>query len=327
MPLTTLLRVLPRGGAILCFHGVRSGNQPDGGGIHVDAARLGGVLEVAREVGSIVPLSTLIDRQAGGRSTNGLIAITFDDACLSVQQLAAPLLRAHGAPASVFAVREAAEAGSAFWWDRLSLLDQVMTPEEWAQLGRALGMEDHAAPGRATRARDTIVARHKGALPDAAAAVFTAAEARLGPGPHYDRSMTTDELAALARDPLFEVGVHTVTHRALPLLSDAEIHHEITDCHAWLLEEIPSPLPILAIPYGLRDDRARRIALTAGMRDVLRIAPRTVRDATITTGYPRFMVSERRSGWRLGAALAGLQELAKVLGLRGGPDDPVMPQV
>jgi peptidoglycan/xylan/chitin deacetylase (PgdA/CDA1 family) len=324
-PLSPLLRLLPRGGAILCLHGIRSGAQPDGGGIHVDASRFAGVLEVAGTVGSIVPLSELVDRHSKGRSTSGLVAITFDDACLSVLRLAAPLLRAHGAPATVFAVRAAAESGGAYWWDRLSLLEPGLLPEERERLACAVGLPDGVAADGGARVRDAIVARHRGALPEAAAAVFTAAEGRLRQVPDYDRSMATTELVELARDPLFDVGVHTVTHRALPLLSDAEIHHEIADCHVWLLEEIRSPLPLLAIPFGLRDDRTRRIAIDAGMQDVLRIAPRTVRRDTTATGYPRFMVSERRSGWKLGAGLAGLQEIARALGVRPGPDDPVMP--
>lgn len=325
MLLSPLLRLLPRGGAILCFHGIRSGAQPDGGGIHVDTAQFAGALDVARDVAAIVPLAELVERHSKGRSTSGLLAITFDDACLSVLSIAAPLLRAHEAPASVFAVRSAAETGRAYWWDRLSLLGPRLGPEDWDRLASVVGLPAGLSAGGGALVRDAIVAGHRGALPDEAAALFTTVEGRLGHAPEYDRAMTTAELVELARDPLFDVGVHTVTHRALPLLSDAEIHHEIADCHGWLLGAIRSPLPLLAIPYGLRDDRTRRIAIGAGMRDVLRIAPRTVRVGTTATGYPRFMVSARRSGWKLGIGLLGLQEIARALGARGGPDDPVMP--
>jgi peptidoglycan/xylan/chitin deacetylase (PgdA/CDA1 family) len=319
-----MLRLLPRGGAILCFHGIRSVGQTDGGGIHVHGSDLAGVLDVARHVGQFVPLDTLIDRHVAGKGTSGRIAITFDDACLSVRDLAAPLLRAVDAPASVFAVRDAAEAGAVYWWDRLSLLEKVMNADEWSRLAVAIGMADTVNPARGTQARDVIVRRHQGALPPGASAVFDVTEARLGTA-NYDRSMTTEELTELARDPLFTLGVHTVTHRTLPFLSDAEVHCEVADCHAWLREVTPAPLPLLAIPYGLRDDRTRRIALEAGMRDVLRIAPRTVRTSTVATGFPRFMVSAQRSGWKLGAALMGLREMALAFGLRKGPDDPDMP--
>jgi len=137
--------------------------------------------------------------------------------------------------------------------------------------------------------------------------------------------MTTSELEILGRDPFFTPGVHTVTHRALSLLSDEEVHCEVADCYAWLCDVTPSPLPLLAIPYGLRDDRMRRIARGAGMRDVLRIAPRTARTTTASNGFPRFHGFGTAIGMEAWSGLAGLQELARALGLRGGPEDPVMP--
>ena len=149
MSLPGLFRILPQGGAILCLHGIRSDSQPDGGGIHVDTRQLAGVLEVARRIGDFVPVDALIDRSAAGKSTSGLIAITFDDACLSVRDLAAPMLRAAGAPATIFAVRDAAETGSPYWWDRLSLLEAAMTTGEWDRFAAALGMSD-TGPGRAS---------------------------------------------------------------------------------------------------------------------------------------------------------------------------------
>ncbi len=281
------------------------------------------MLDVVQGVARIVPLAEILSLHEAGKSTTGLAALTFDDACLSIQTVAAPMLRARGVPASVFAVRDAALSGVPYWWDRLSLLTDRLLPEEWATLAAALGMPDGGADH--DRARDTIVARHRGTLPDPAAAVFATAEARLGVATGYDRSMTTAELAALAADPLFDIGIHTVTHRALPLLTDEEMRAEIADCHAWLAESLPSVLPVLAIPFGLRDDRTLRLARDTGMRAVLRIAPRMVRGTNCATGYPRFMVSERRSGWKLGAGLLGVQELLRNLGLRDGPDDPVMP--
>jgi hypothetical protein len=77
-------------------------------------------------------VDAVLERHAAGKSTSGLIAITFDDACLSVRALAVPMLRDAGAPASIFVVRDAAERGSTYWWDRLSLLENVMSADEWA---------------------------------------------------------------------------------------------------------------------------------------------------------------------------------------------------
>lgn len=314
------------GATIFCFHGIRGEEQPDGGGIHVREAYLRHALGMAKRLGTVVPLRDLISRCRAGKSSAGLVALTFDDACLSVLRVAAPIMRETGTHATVFGVREASESGTPFWWDRLSQLAPLLSPAEWESLFASLDIPPSAIPasdpGRV--ARDTVIVRHRGALPPRALELLQAAEARHGAAEHYDRAMTTEELAALAADAHFEIGVHTTTHRVLPLLSDAEVESEVRECHDWLREALPQVLPVLAIPYGLRDERTAPLAKRAGMEAVLRIAPRNVTRWDVE-GLPRFSMSERRSGWKLGAALLGAYEWVHSSGLRTGAGDPPMP--
>src|SRR5262245_46379476 len=107
MPLSTLLHWLPGGGTILCFHGIRGETQPDGGGIHVRAGSLRDAVAMAQATGRVVPLREIIELARAGRSSAGLVALTFDDACRSVAEVALPILRAAAAPATIFAVRDA----------------------------------------------------------------------------------------------------------------------------------------------------------------------------------------------------------------------------
>src|SRR4051812_6690625 len=66
-------------GSILCFHSVA--DQPlDPGSPHVSPATLRMVIAAARRVGTIVPLREILARHRAGRSTRGMVAITFDDA-------------------------------------------------------------------------------------------------------------------------------------------------------------------------------------------------------------------------------------------------------
>lgn len=321
-----MLGWLPRGGTILCFHGVRADEQPDGGGIHVTERTLREGIALATTLGTIVPLRDLIARSREARSTAGLVALTFDDACLSVARLAAPAIRQAGAHATIFAVRSASESGVPYWWDRLSLVAPLLTLDEWGQLFAGLETRLPVNGDEAARvARDAVIARHRGLLPAAAHAVLAAVEARHRLHELYDRSLSPAELAALASDAHFEIGVHTVTHRALPLLSDDEIEAEIRDCHGWLRDLLAAPLPILAIPYGLRDERTVPVARRAGMEAVLRIAPRNVMPQWDESGLPRFSMSERRRGWKLGAAVLGVYEWAHALGLKSGRGDPSLP--
>lgn len=325
MPLSTLLHWLPGGGTILCFHGIRGEAQPDGGGIHVRAGFLRDAVAMAQSSGRVVPLREILDLARAGRSSAGLVALTFDDACRSVAEVALPILRAAAAPATIFAVRDASTSGQPFWWDRLSLVVPLLEPAEVQQLASALGAEPSAGAETSRALRDAVISRHRGALPPEANLVLARIEARHQLLPRYDCAMSGDALRQLAVDPLIDIGVHTCTHRALPLLSDAEAGEEIAGCHAWLRDLLGNVLPVLAIPYGLRDERTSALARTHGMEAVLRIAPRNVGARWDESGFPRFSMSERRSGWKLRAALLGAYEWAAALRGSETGGDPVMP--
>lgn len=146
MPLSTLLHWLPGGGTILCFHGIRGETQPDGGGIHVRASFLRDAVAVAQSTGRIVPLREMIELARAGRSSAGLVALTFDDACRSVSEVALPILRAAGAPATVFAVRDASTSGQPYWWDRLSLVIPLLDPSGVNQPGRRSALDQSVWP-------------------------------------------------------------------------------------------------------------------------------------------------------------------------------------
>ena len=317
------LRRLSSGGTILCFHGIREAGQPDSGGIHVSEGVLRAAIALVAAQATVVPLRDVIGRSRSGRSTAGLVALTFDDACLSVSRLAAPVIREAGVHATIFAVRAASESGTPYWWDRLSLVAPLLTTEEWVRLFATLGITPVADGQDAARvARDAIITRHQGALPTAVDDFLCGFETRHGLTGRYDRAMSAAELVALASDPHFELGVHTATHRALPVLSDAEIEREIAGCDDWLRGVVGRVLPVLAVPYGLRDDRTAPLARRVGMEAVLRIAARNVMPRWDEAGLPRFSMSERRTGWKLRAALLGAYEWAYTARLPAGQGDP-----
>lgn len=313
---------------MFCLHGIRTGTQPESGGIHVTADQLREIVDVSTELGSMVPLEVIVTRLASGKDVAGLVALTFDDACRSVARVAAPILRSAGAHATVFAVQDASSGAAPYWWDRLSLCQPHFDPHHWEQLFGALGEASvPPGPGLERRARDLIVARHRGILPAAAAYLFEEVEASYGLASIYDRALTGAELATLARDPHFGIGVHTVSHPALPLLQDHEVVDQVRQCHRWLLDWIPDALPYLAIPFGLRDDRTYRLARDAGMTSVMRIAARTASRSGAAEGIPRFMASPRRSGWKLQAAILGVYDWAQSMGLARDAGDPPVPVI
>jgi peptidoglycan/xylan/chitin deacetylase (PgdA/CDA1 family) len=124
------------------------------------------------------------------------------------------------------------------------------------------------------------------------------------------RSMTFAELAQLATIPSVEVGVHTVSHPVLPLLSDADLRQEIAAAYADLRERFAAVLPILALPFGLYDERTLRIARAAGMTASLSVASANL-NGTHREALPRYCVTRSDTPAKLGLRLLGLRDLVR----------------
>lgn len=96
------------GGRTLCYHSV---GQPEFGVNDVTPARFRRQIELSLESGR---LFTAASRVADGLAGPADLAVTFDDGARSVLTAAAPILREHGVPFTVFVVgRWAEEAGQA----------------------------------------------------------------------------------------------------------------------------------------------------------------------------------------------------------------------
>jgi peptidoglycan/xylan/chitin deacetylase (PgdA/CDA1 family) len=72
------------------------------------------------------------------------------------------------------------------------------------------------------------------------------------------------ELEELAHDPLVAVGAHSVSHPALPRLSDAEAWYEIDGSRRELLRRLSVQVQAFAYPAGLYGEREARMVRAAG---------------------------------------------------------------
>jgi peptidoglycan/xylan/chitin deacetylase (PgdA/CDA1 family) len=63
-------------------------------------------------------------------------------------------------------------------------------------------------------------------------------------------SMTWEEIAWLAGDPLVTIGAHTVSHSALAKLSDAQVEYEMAESRRLIGEHIGQRPRHFAYPYG-----------------------------------------------------------------------------
>ncbi len=297
---------------------------------NIDASLLNEGLELLRSLGRIVPLEEIVARLAAGQHVRGLFAVTFDDAYAGLADLALPVLRRHAAPATIFAVSGALLAGDSFWWDRIEDLHSHIPAGRWQQFEHDLGLppgygtSEVAEYGTLRPLRQWMLGRFQGRQDIIVSRLLDALEHEVGYRTTM-RSMRTEELRELARDPLIAVASHTVTHAALSQLSDADARAEIAQAHADLRATGFNPLPLFAAPYGMGDARTISLAREAGMTAVLGTASRTLGGARIERPIPRFVMSSARRGARLGRQLAGTTDFAKRILGRTEPDWPARP--
>jgi peptidoglycan/xylan/chitin deacetylase (PgdA/CDA1 family) len=313
------------GGTILAFHGLLTEDCPGVGSAHIPFSTFCQWIRLARRLGEIVPLSELVRRHQTGRRTAGLVSITFDDAyAVLAQSECIRFLTRERLPITIFVVTSAAARGAAYWWDRVDDLFVRVSPERWRTFEIECGLPDEyrkkqpRADGPVRPLRQWILAAYAGRWPvelqDALAALEHDAAHRT-----RQRSMTYDELAIVTRLPDVAVGVHTDTHPVLPLLDDVELRREVAVSYDALRSHFAHTLPILAIPFGLYDERTIRIARAAGMETSMTLDGRPVTDAMSKLAIPRVCLTSADTRLSLAAHLVGAREVFRRVGHREAP--------
>ena len=216
-------------------------------------------LELLQSLGRIVPLGEITRARSNGLT----VAITFDDGYADNALVAAPLLEARDAPATVFVVAGAVGSGRAFWWDRLAGL--VGLEQYWPLWDRLRVLP-------AERIEEELQA--------------------LGPEPEADgRPLSEDELSALAAGPV-EVGAHTLTHPSLPALPTEARRREIAGSRERLEELVGRPLDAFAYPYGDYDSATVRLVKRSGFRTACTIHENRLSRLSSSFLLPRYPVRD-----------------------------------
>jgi peptidoglycan/xylan/chitin deacetylase (PgdA/CDA1 family) len=302
-------------GAILCFHSVTTTALAAEGSAHVSADAFKSFVRVVRGLGEVVPLSELVRRHAANQSTAGLMAITFDDAYAAILTELTDFISRQAVPIAVFAVTDAAATGARFWWDRIEDLYPRVSLDRWRAFETACGLPDAYRQGQPPEhgplrpLRQWLLAAHTGRWPAELEPALHALEQEVGHQTVH-RAMTFRELAALASMSEVELGVHTVSHPVLPLLSDGELRHEIGHAYDALRERFANVLPMLAVPFGLYDKRTLGVARSAGMAASFTLAGR-LNDATDVCALPRLCLTRDDTAAKLGLRLLGVSDLLR----------------
>lgn len=254
---------------------------------------------------NVLPLSKALAALDAGKLPPRAICITFDDGYRSVHDLALPVLREFGLPATVFVTSGFIGEGN-MWNDRIIEAVQGLK-------SHTLDLSDH---GLGSYALDTLEARKltlghltersKYLPPPARQALVERLEAMVGDDLASGLMLTPAMILNLQRSGI-DIGAHTVTHPILTSLDNETARLEIVAGKADLEEIIGQPVRLFAYPNGKPgmdfDDRHAAMVREAGFDAAFTTLP-----GPITRGHDRFQLARSRP-WDKTPLMFGLRLL------------------
>lgn len=299
-------------GVILLYHRVVEG-PPDRQLLGVTPAHFSEHLEILAERCTPVHLHEL-QRPRGRRLSRAAVAVTFDDGYADNLLQAKPLLERRQVPATVF-VASGHLGGTEFWWDELAevLLDTPLLPTiltcRVGAVERTWNLTDAAEAYRDWNVAQANVgdrgeaykelcellggldARERERVLDQVAR-WAGAERRARAD--Y-RAMTPEQLVALAKGELVEIGGHTVTHPRLSALPLRAQFREMREGKTRLESLLGRPVTGFSYPFGGPPDftlGSMAMARLAGFRLACANYPGRVHRFSPTFALPRFIVRD-----------------------------------
>lgn len=182
------------------------------------------------------------------------VILTFDDGFRNHAEVAAPILRKHQIPAIFFVSSRHSSPGKYLWFSYLRALQDRFPAERLYFRGESFDMSPDHRRLSVDRLRELLLS-----LRPHPAAMYEAIEQELPPLDEFvhewelrDRyaGMTVDQLAEVARDPLFSIGIHTIDHPFLTRCEPKETARQIHGNKIWIERISGQKCNSIAYPSG-----------------------------------------------------------------------------
>ena len=248
------------------------------------------------------------------------LVVTFDDGYVDNLWNAAPLMERYETPATIFIAPSYIGSRREFWWDELERI--ILRPKKLpGELQLAVeGRMEVWLLGAARdyteeeRSADLAWSVNRQGSPSKRCELYRAVHRALQPLHDADRllaldrlkvwsgdtgiartshlCLTLDEVTALNKFDLIEIGAHTSTHRALPSAPEGIQRHEIRDSKADLERILCTPVVNFAYPYGLVGERTAVIVREEGFVSACSTRPSALYDDADLFALPRLKVGD-----------------------------------
>ncbi|MEZ4310489.1 MAG: polysaccharide deacetylase family protein [Polyangiaceae bacterium] len=250
---TAALPKMERGGLIFMFHGVAE--EPSPYRLAVSRAFFEGFCATVAEGYDVLPLAELEERRRAGTLPARAVAITFDDGWADNHDIAWPVLRAHGLPATVFVTTGTIGGEKQLWFHRLAHIFEKANPEElpvcvgpWTFTLDTDG-EREATVGRIGADLKKMPAAQREEMLAALGEAFGVTDF----SPLAREMLTWDQLRAMDAGG-FAVEAHTVTHPILGAESIEDAAREIAESREVLSGKLGRAVDLFAYPNGKDED-------------------------------------------------------------------------
>lgn len=306
------------GGLILMYHRIAE-LENDPWQMSVNPSHFEEHLEVLKKYTQPLTLSQLAEMPRPRRADKHRVAITFDDGYDDNFIHARPILERNGIPATIFIASGGIDNEREFWWDELDriLLQPTVLPQhlrlsiggapiEWNLAGTGEYGDARFQADRQWRATvdDDPTPRHsiycklyellRFLSHDERQQVLEELREWAGLAPERrasHRSMSSGQVAALAKDGLIEIGGHTVTHPHLAAQPLEQQRQEITHGKTQVEDMAGVPINSFAYPHGHYSRATLALVREAGFRHACNSRVNKVRARTDPYQLPRVEVN------------------------------------
>jgi peptidoglycan/xylan/chitin deacetylase (PgdA/CDA1 family) len=210
-------------------------------------------VETLARIGTPIGIDTLLGALDGGRLPRNPVMITFDDGYRSCRDVALPILRRLGVPATFFIATAFAEGRRLFWWEQIAAILRGARARV-GHLTYPRPMRIDASDPAARRSLNATIKNTRGLdlerfLGELRAALAVPWDPELEAGLASPLIMTWDDIRALAAAGM-DIESHTRTHRVLETLDADQLRAELVGSRRDLEARLGRPIRAIAYPVG-----------------------------------------------------------------------------
>lgn len=211
------------------------------------------------------------------------VAITFDDGFRNNAEVAAPIMRKVGVPATFFVNSRNTASDDVIWPTYFAALKQYFPERSFSFRGERFDMTAARREQSMHKLWHALLALrpHPHAIYDAVRDELPALDDFVSASVYRDEcaAMTEEHLRDLARDSLFTIGVHTVDHPFLSLCSPEQMRQQIADNRRWIESVTGRHCEDVAYPSGDYNADVLGLCRELGFQRGFAVTPKVGQDA------------------------------------------------